>query len=138
VSTPRRSHGREPQAVGEILARYLRTSGIREKLRSPEVYDCWPEVAGAEAGRHSRVVGFSNCVLHVEVDSAPWLHILSSFKKRELLDGLRGVLQGTRVRDIKFRIGARGGWPVEFSERDPCPKHSNPPTTQETSRSSPA
>jgi len=97
-----------PQPVGDVLAKYMRTSGLKEKLRSPEVYDCWPEVAGAEASRHSRVVGFAGCVLHVEVDSAPWLHMLATFRKPELLSGLRATLQGVRVRDIKFKIGNCG------------------------------
>ena len=101
---PRRSG--QPQPVGDILARYLRTSGLKEKLRNPEVYDCWPEVAGAEAYRHSRVVGFHNCVLHVEVDSAPWLHLLSTFKKAELLGGVRQTMPGVLVKDIKFKIGS--------------------------------
>ncbi len=102
-----------PQPVGDVLARYMRTSGLKEKLRSPEIYDCWPEVAGAEARKHSRVVGFSNCVLHVEVDSAPWLQRLEAFEKPELLRSLRALMRGVRVTDIKFRIGNCGpqSWP---------------------------
>ena len=128
---------RRPQRVGEILARYMRVSGLKAKLRHPEVYDCWPEVAGAEACRHSRVVGFHNCVLHVEVDSAPWLHILSTFKKPDLLRGLDQVLMNVRVKDIRFKIGA-AGWAAESGKPNPWPRRNNPPTTPPTSRSSPA
>ncbi len=129
--------GGEPQAVGDVLARYLRTTGLREKLRSPAIYDCWPEVAGPEACRHSRVVGFSNCVLYVEVDSAPWLQMLSAFRKRELLAGLQTLLSGATVKDIRFRIGGSAESWAESSERNPCPKK-RPPTTPPTSRSCPA
>ena len=130
--------GGDPRPVGDILGRYMRTSGLKAKLRSPAVYDYWPEVAGAEACRHSRVTGFDNCVLYVEVDSAPWLQMLATFKKPELLSGIRQVMPGVRVRDIKFRIGSAAGSPAETTERDSWPRQKNPPTTRKTSRSSPA
>jgi len=133
--------GGNPRAVGEVLAKFLRTSGLKEKLRSPEIYDCWPEVAGVEACTHSRVVGFTNCVLHVEVDSAPWLQMLATFRKPELLRSLKERMTGARIRDIKFRIGNPGGPAPDGSEGNPWFKKassSSPRTTQETSRSSPA
>ena len=132
--------GGEPRAVGDVLAKFLRASGLKEKLRSPQVYDCWPEVAGVEACSHSRVVGFTNCVLHVEVDSAPWLQMLATFRKAELLQNLKERMTGVRITDIRFRIGHSGSAP-DASERNPWPnKTSNRqsrPTTPETSRSSP-
>jgi len=125
-----------PQPVGDILARYMRTSGLKQKLRSSEVYDCWPEVAGPEACEHSRVVGFNNCVLYVEVDSAPWLQMLATFKKAELLTGIKQLMSGVRVKDIKFKIGGDGAPAPRASEGNSWQK--NRPTTQQTSRSSPA
>ena len=127
----------EPSAVGDVLAAYLRSSGLKEKLRSPEIYNCWPEVAGVEACQHSRVVGFNNCILYVEVDSAPWLQMLATFRKAELLRGLGEVMQGVRVADIKFRIGSGGCSAPAASGRNPCRKQSFPPTTPGISRSSP-
>lgn len=125
-----------PQPVGDILARYMRVSGLKQKLRSSEVYDCWPEVAGPEACEHSRVVGFNNCVLYVEVDSAPWLQMLATFKKAELLTGIKQLMSGVRVKDIKFKIGGDGASVPHALEGNSWQK--NPPTTQQTSRSSPA
>jgi len=129
--------GGDAQPVGDILSRLLRASGLKEKLRHPEIYDCWAEVAGAEASRHSRVVGFSHCVLHVEVDSAPWLQMLSTFGKKELLNGVRIAMPGVRVRDIRFRIGRSADSITELSERNPW-QQKTPPTTPATSRSYPA
>ena len=138
MSTFKRGGG--PQVVGDVLARFLRTSGLKEKLRSPEIYDCWPEVAGVEACQHSRVVGFANCVLHVEVDSAPWLQMLATFRKATLLRGLQERMAGVRVRDIRFRIG-NGAAAPDTAGRNPWPnkpvRNRNPRTTPETSRSSP-
>ena len=125
-----------PQPVGDILVRYMRASGLKQKLRSSEVYDCWPDVAGLEACEHSRVVGFNNCVLYVEVDSAPWLQMLATFKKAELLTGIKQLMSGVRVKDIKFKIGGGGAPGPRVSEGNSWQK--NPPTTQQTSRSSPA
>ena len=143
MSTWQTQRGGEAKPVGDILARFMRTSGLKDKLRSPEIYDCWPEVAGPEASRHSRVVGFNNCVLHVEVDSAPWLQMLASFRKPELLQGIKQLMSGVRVTDIRFRIGsgpADADWPAPAGKigRNPCQKQPLPPTTRETSRSFPA
>ena len=144
--------GGDPAPVADVLARYLRSSGLNQKLRSPEIYQCWPEVAGPEAREHSRVVGFNNCILYVEVDSAPWLQLLAAFRKQELLRGLQDTLLTARVKDIKFRIGssmhsapaaepgnhARHAAPAP-SGRKPCrTKPQPPPTTRETSESCPA
>ncbi len=139
MATPRngRRYG-NPKQVGDILAGFLRVSGLKEKLRSPEVYDCWPEVAGPEASEHSRVTGFSNYVLHVEVDSAPWLQMLATFKKAELLESIRQIMSGVRVTDIKFKIGGAAGKTAGAAERSTWQKQKIPPTTQATSRSSPA
>jgi len=112
------------------------TSGLKQKLRSPEVYDCWPDVAGPEACEHSRVVGFNDCVLYVEVDSAPWLQMLATFKKAELLTGIKQLMSGVLVKDIKFKIGGDGAPGQSASEGNSWQK--NPPTTQRTSRSFPA
>ncbi|MFO7900838.1 MAG: DUF721 domain-containing protein [Planctomycetota bacterium] len=99
------ARGGDPKPLGDVLARFLKVSGFRAKLRSPAIYDRWPEVAGPEASRHSRVVGFHNGVLHVEVDSAPWLQVLSSFRKQELMTAANEVMRGVRVKDIRFKIG---------------------------------
>lgn len=130
--------GRGPKAVGDILAGYMRTSGLKEKLRSPEIYDCWPDVAGPDAREHSRVVGFSHCVLYVEVDSAPWLQMLSTFRKAELLKDIRQLMSGVRVTDIRFKIGGAAGKTARAPERSTWRKQTSPPTTRATSRSSPA
>jgi len=107
---------------------------LKQKLRSPEVYDCWPEVAGPEAAEHSRVVGFHGGVLHVEVDSAPWLQMLATFQKRELLRGVKTAIPGVCVKDIRFRVGSAAG----PAEGEPWQSRPHPPTTPTTSRSYPA
>ncbi len=127
-----------PEPVGEVLAKYMHSSGLDQKLRSPEVYDCWPEVVGAEVCKHTRVVGFDRCILYVEVDSAPWLQMLATFRKPELLRSLRESMRGVRVRDIRFRIGSLKGPAPDTSGRNQWHKQANPPTPQATSRSYPA
>jgi predicted nucleic acid-binding Zn ribbon protein len=126
-----------PQPVGDILSRFMKTSGLKAKLRSPRIYDCWPEIAGEEAARHSRVVGLKHCVLYVEVDSAPWLQMLSTFKKNDLLTGARERMQGVRVTDIRFKVGQRADNSAVSAERKMCQTLAKDPlTTPGTSRSS--
>lgn len=124
---------RAPQSVGDVLAKFMRTSGLRQKLRSPEIYDCWPEVVGSEACLHSRVVGLNNCVLHVEVDSAPWLQVLSTFRKKELLQSMNQRMTGTLLKDIRFRIGNAGDFGPAIEEGKLCQKRpQSRPTIHET------
>jgi len=132
VSTRHTRRGGPPEAVGDILAQYIRSSGLKDKLRSPKIYDCWPQVAGDEASAHTRVVGFTNAVLHVEVDSAPWLQMLATFRKPELLQGLRGLMNGVPVKDIRFRVGSAPDSGEIISERNPWQKRPSPPTTRGT------
>jgi hypothetical protein len=44
-------------------------------------------------------------VLYVEVDSATWLHHVSTFKKEELLASMQNEFKRGHISEIKFRIG---------------------------------
>ena len=91
------------EKLGDILRDFLETSGLAHKLKHLEVYRAWEEVVGPEIASHTRIAGFTHRKLYVEVDSAARRHELSSFYKRQILDGLREQLPGVRVHDIVFQ-----------------------------------
>ncbi|MFP4057298.1 MAG: DUF721 domain-containing protein [Candidatus Brocadiia bacterium] len=97
------SRSSHPEKIGDILRDYLHASGLSERLKHLEVYSAWEEVVGPALAPHTRVAGFKDHKLFVEVDSAAHLHELSTFYKGYLLDDLRERLGGKLVRDIVFR-----------------------------------
>jgi hypothetical protein len=61
---------------------------------------------GVETAAHARVSAFTGGVMTVEVDSAPLLHELVSFRKRDLVEVLRRTV-GFGLVDVKFRVAGR-------------------------------
>lgn len=94
---------RGPEKLGDILHGFLETSGLAHKLKHLEVYRAWEEVVGPEVAAHTRIAGLARHKLHVEVDSAARRHELSSFYKKQILEGLREQLPNVRIQDIVFQ-----------------------------------
>ncbi len=97
---------KDARPLGEILANYMRASGLRRRSSSKGASAVWPLVAGESAARHSRVAGAKKGVLFVTVDSAACLHELANFRKAEILAALRNHEGCAHLHDIKFRLGA--------------------------------
>lgn len=66
----------------------------------------WPETVGPLLAEHSSPVIASKARLVVEVDSAPYLELLSQMSP-QIVSCLRAELRNTTVRSIEFRL-ARG------------------------------
>jgi hypothetical protein len=92
-----------PEKIGDILRDFLETSGLGHKLKHLEVYRAWEQVVGSEIAAHTRIVGFTHHRLYVEVDSAARRHELSSFYRKQILEGLHQHLPDIRIQDILFR-----------------------------------
>jgi len=94
-----------PQPIGKILRDFFQTSGLASRLRYLELYTVWEEVVGPELRTHTRVAGFANHKVHVEVDSAAHLHELRSFYSESLLKELRARLPALRIAGLVFKPG---------------------------------
>ena len=62
-------------------------------------------MAGEVISDHTDVGMIKSGVLYIEVDSATWLHHISSFKKEELLASIQNEFKRGYISDIKFRVG---------------------------------
>ena len=102
------AHGREersgPELLGSILPGLLRARGISSRSPVGKITELWVEMVGEEVGKHTLVRGCRGGVLGVEVDSAPWMQELASFRRDEILERLQERLPDVQVHDIKFTI----------------------------------
>lgn len=97
---------KDARPLGDILADYLRTSGLRRGPRTGGATAAWPAVAGEATARHSRVAGVRKGVLFVTVDSAACLHELVNFRKAEILAALKSHEGCAHIHDVKFKLAA--------------------------------
>jgi len=95
-----------PEKLGDILDSFLRTSGLAQKLKHLEVYRAWEEVVGPDVAAATRVMGFAQHKIYVEVRSAARRHELATFFKKRILADLREKLPNILIQDIVFRPGS--------------------------------
>ncbi len=95
---------RGPEKLGEILERVLRDRGLFDAGRRREIAAAWEEVAGPLVSAGTRVASLRGGVLVVEVLSSALRQELETFRKEELLDGIRERFAREYVRDLRFRL----------------------------------
>ena len=66
-----------PTRVDAVLSKVLEKHGLSEQVQRMEVLDLWPEVAGEQLARVTRVRGVEDAVLFIEVRNSAWLMELS-------------------------------------------------------------
>ena len=91
--------------MGDLIRSVLKESGIGRDPGFRRVLRAWLEAAGAEIASHTKVTAFKKGVVTIEVDSAPLLHELAGYMKRDLLTLLRSKADAP-VTDLKFKLGA--------------------------------
>ncbi len=101
---PFRTNKTEVKKLGDILSNTV-VSVKRAGKRNKNLREKWKNVAGEVISDHTEVGMVKSGVLYIEVDSALWLHHLSSFKKEELLASIQQEFKRGYISDIKFRVG---------------------------------
>ncbi|GAX61677.1 Zn-ribbon-containing, possibly RNA-binding protein and truncated derivatives [Candidatus Scalindua japonica] len=99
-----RRNNTEAKKLGDILSNSV-TLVKRAGKQNKNLREKWKIVAGELISGHTEVSVVKSGVLYVEVDSATWLHHLSSFKKEELLTSIQKEFKIGYISDIKFRVG---------------------------------
>ncbi len=94
------------EPIGEVVRRLLRRHELDRCSDRERVWRAWEEVVGRDAA-HTELVGLQRNVATFRVDSSPLLAELSSFRKQELLEGLRARVKSYFVRDLRFRLEKR-------------------------------
>ena len=95
---------RRLRAVREILSRVVDSCGIAGRLDEQRVIERWAEAVGPEVARHTSPRHFSGRVLHVTVDTSPWMQEPSLLKPL-ILEALARVGGRSVVRDDRFTVG---------------------------------
>jgi len=85
--------------LGNIVMPVKRAGKLNKNLREK-----WKKVAGEAISEHTEVGMVKSGVLFIEVDSAMWLHHISSFKKEELLASIQNEFKRGYISDIRFRV----------------------------------
>ena len=96
-------HGPEP--LGEILSRLFTARGWGRRQDRLHLEKAWNAAAGQEIANATRVNGIRRGVMEVTVGNGVLLQELAHFRKRRLLEQLRGSLPGVTITDLRFRAG---------------------------------
>jgi predicted nucleic acid-binding Zn ribbon protein len=95
----------DARPLAEVLAEYVRASGLSRRYAMKDILAAWLDAVGADAARHCQVTGVRKGVLHVIVDSAACLHELANFRKKEILAEFVKHRGCEKVYDVDFRLG---------------------------------
>ena len=104
----RKQFGRNRTAgkkLGDMLQDTV-TTVKRARSRNKSLREKWKKVVGEEISNHTEAKMIKSGVLYVAVDSATWLHHVSTFKKEELLTSMQNEFKRGYISEIKFRVSA--------------------------------
>jgi predicted nucleic acid-binding Zn ribbon protein len=94
-----------PEPLGEILSRLFTARGWGRRQDRLHLEQAWSTVAGPQIATASRVNNLRRGILEVIVGNGVLLQELAHFRKRELLEQLRGCLPEVMITDLRFRAG---------------------------------
>ena len=67
-------HKKGPESVGKILSQLKKDTELGKQLEQAQIWERWPELAGERYSAHGRPERIKEATLHIEVDSAVWMH----------------------------------------------------------------
>ena len=75
---------------------------IRVQDEQQAIFDAWPRIVGNKEIGHTKLEGFKDETLLVNVDSSAWLYQMNLKKKKILEDLQKGF---PKVKKIYFKLG---------------------------------
>lgn len=93
-----------PMKAGEILAPWIRQSGLQPRLLERRLRIEWPAIAGALIATHSQPLRLRHRRLTVAVESPAWLHQLR-YLEPTLLEQLRRAIGPDAVTELRWVVG---------------------------------
>lgn len=83
----------------------LRLHNVKKvKAVNADVTATWERVVRDEVRCHARIADVRKGIVHVEVDSHVWLHHITSFCKKDILDAFQREVCSVFISDVKFRL----------------------------------
>ncbi len=96
------------QSLGDAIQQYLRKEGLLARRSGGEdLESAWREAAGETTAARTRLCTLKRGVLRVEVEGAPLLHELESFRKAALTDAMRRLCPKSGIREIRFLVRSK-------------------------------
>src|SRR5215472_910452 len=93
---------KRPEALGNVVAKWLRSSGLSERVDQAAVIPEWPSLVGPQIAAVTRPKSITaNGTLFVEVTTNAWMNELSLLEP-ELLRKLNGRAVGAPIRRIRW------------------------------------
>ena len=90
-----------PTQLGDEVAKYLRTSGLDEKIEEAAVIPMWAERVGERIAAVTMPLHAAEGVLVVAVRSSPWLMELR-LMEREIIRRINEGKRSGRIEKIRF------------------------------------
>ncbi len=101
----RRRKGAQP--IGDLLKGFLKEHKVGRAIAREALEASWREAVGAEVAAGTRVRGYRDRVLEVEVESSALLQELSTFYRASILSALRKKgAPFLDLADLSFKLGA--------------------------------
>lgn len=88
----------------EALKRYLRGSGLGEKLRHGDVHQAWSQALGAKDASKARSVAYRGGELIVEVESAAYKQELKTFTAERYRRRANQFLGSDRIHRVTIKM----------------------------------
>jgi len=101
VSRTRDSSTGKPQAVGDLLSRFLDRSGLGPRIEAAAVIPEWAERVGPQIAAVTEPLRVSEGTLVVAVRSSAWMMELNLMKS-ELMRHVNAGQRGGRIEQIIF------------------------------------
>jgi hypothetical protein len=92
--------------LGEILNELFAARGWSRLRAAGELEEAWERAVGESRRGQTRVGAIRRGVLSVTVANSALLEELAVFEKPALLAALRKEATGSRIQDIRFRLGS--------------------------------
>jgi predicted nucleic acid-binding Zn ribbon protein len=93
------------QGVSDALEKVMRQLGLQERLTESQILGAWKEIVGEWFALHTHPDRLRDGVLIVRVVQSSVQFELERNWKPKIIQKLKARLPGTRIREIKFRVG---------------------------------
>ena len=94
------AHQRPEQHISETLASIMKSVKLDDKIQFSDLLDQWEELVGTALSTLCRPHAIDNKTLMIEVDHASAMHVLETYKKKEILQRVKTVCRD--VLSIRF------------------------------------
>ena len=94
------AHQRPEEHISESLAEILAQAKMDDRVQFSDLLDKWPELVGESVSTYCSPTAIKGKTLMIEVTHASAMHVLETYKKKEILKRVRSVC--TDVLSIRF------------------------------------